>query len=271
MRIMKTYLFQHVLTAVLPRKAHLKRIFACTITSGISILLLANTATHHIVTNDTNRVVATGADQNLIKLPVSQSSHVAGNIENQEFSLPLVMTAFKAVLKNNKVTLSWTTGLEKRLSHFVIERSTNGIDYKETAIVFAVTNSSAKQNYSYQDAINIHESGILYYRIKLVDPVGKFQNSTVKLIRVSDQASVMEVTTYPNPVVNELRITIPDGWQNQPVSYEVYTSNGKLLKRTVSNNANQTEVLNMQDCAAGVYLIRTSTRTDTKSRCIVKK
>jgi hypothetical protein len=267
---MKTYLFQRSLTAVLPKKQHFKRIVACTFTSGISIVLLANTATYNNYT-DTNRVVATGADQNLIKLPVNQNSQIAGNMEYQEFSLPLVMTAFKAVLNNNRVSLSWTTGIEKHLSHFVIERSTNGIDYKEAAIVFAVANSSVKQNYTYQDAVSIHDGGMLYYRIKIVDAVGKFQNSAVKLIRIGDGASVMEVTTYPNPVVNELRITIPDQWQNKQVSYEVYTSSGKLLKRIVSGNANQTEVVNMQDCVAGMYLVRTSTSTESKSRAIVKK
>ena len=268
---MKTYLFQSALIAVLPKKKHVKRIFACVVTSGFSIVLLANTATQYSYSNDTNRVVATGADQKIIKSPANQNSHIAGNLENQEFSLPLVMTAFKVILNNNRVTLSWTTGIEKRLSHFVIERSTNGIDYKEAAIIFAVTNSSVKQNYSYQDAVNIHDGGMLYYRIKIVDPTGKFQNSAVKLIRIGDLASVMEVTTYPNPVINELRITIPDEWQNKQVSYEVYTSNGKLLKRMVSSSANQTEVMSMQNCAAGVYLVRTSTSTETKSRCIVKK
>ena len=268
---MKTYLFQHALIAMLPKKGHVKRIFACVVTSGFSTVLLANTATQYSYTNDTNRVVPTGADHKIIKSPANQNSHIAGNMENQEFSLPLVMTAFKVILNNNRVTLSWTTGIEKRLSHFVIERSTNGIDYKEAAIIFAVTNSSVKQNYSYQDAVNIHDGGMLYYRIKIVDPLGKFQNSAVKLIRIGDMASVMEVTTYPNPVVNELRITIPDEWQNKQVSYEVYTSNGKLLKRMVSSNANQTEVMSLQNCAAGVYLVRTSTTTETKSRCIVKK
>jgi hypothetical protein len=270
---MKTYLFQHALTVVIPTKEHVKRIIACAFTSGISLVLLANTANNNISPADTNRVAASGADQNLSKLPVTVNSQnqIAGTMDNQEFSLPLVMTAFKAVLNNNRVILSWTAGIEKRLSHFVIERSTNGIDYKEAAIVFAVTNSSVKQNYSYQDPVSIHDGGMLYYRIKIVDPVGKFQNSAVKLIRIGDEASVMEVTTYPNPVVNELRITIPSKWQSQLVIYEVYGSNGKLLKRITSSNANQTEVLNMQDCITGMYLVRTSTSNESKSQCIFKK
>ncbi|HYJ38739.1 MAG TPA: T9SS type A sorting domain-containing protein, partial [Chitinophagaceae bacterium] len=263
------YLFLHALTALLPNKGQSKRFLACALSSGLSLALLANSAPNYISHTDTNRVVTTGTDQ--ITLPVTLSGQIAGVAGNEEFSLPLVMTAYKAILNNGKVVLSWTTGIEKRLSHFVIERSSNGIDYKEVAIVFAVANSSVKQNYSYNDPVNVYGKGILYYRIKLVDPVGKFQNSAVKLIRVGDESSVTEVATYPNPVVSEVRITIPSSWQNQQVKYEVYNSSGRLVKMIITSNANQTEVLNLQDCIAGVYLVRTSTSRDSNSQSIFKK
>ncbi len=262
---MKTYLFQHSLTAVLPTKGHLKRLLACVFTSGISLALLANTASNNISLSDT---VRSGADQNPI---LSIGSQISGTSGNDEFSLPLVMTAFKAILSDNKVMLSWTTGLEKRLSHFVIERSTDGTDFKEAAIIFAVTNSSAKQNYSFSEYVNVHVKGVLYYRIKIVDPSGKFQNSAVKIIRAGDESIFPEVSAYPNPVVNEVRITIPSSWQNHQVMYELYSSNGRLIKKMVNNNANQTETLNMQDLATGLYLVKTSTATESKSQGIFKK
>jgi hypothetical protein len=267
---MKTYLLKHALTAVLPMEG-LKRILACALTLGMSLALLANTATNYTSLLDTNRATTVGADQNTIKLPVTPSVQIAGAVGSDEFSLPLVMTAFKVVLNDKKVVISWTTGIEKKLSHFVIERSTNGIDYKEAAVVFAVTNSSVKQNYSYTDPVSIYGKGLLYYRIKLVDPVGRFQNSAVKLVRIGDESSVTQLETYPNPVVNEVRITIPSSWQNKQVSYEVYNVSGRLVKRIVTANANQTEVVNMIDCGAGLYWIKTSTRDESKTQSIFKK
>jgi len=266
---MKTYLSAHTLTAVFQKTDHFKRFFTCAVTSVISISLLANTAPHNI-SLDTNHVISTGTDH-LINLPVNSGSLIAGNNDNGEFSLPLVMTAFKAVLNDDKVVLTWTTGLEKKLSHFVIEKSTDGKDYKDAAIIFAVTTSSAKQNYSYTESISMHTRGILYYRIKIVDPTGKFQTSAVKVIRVDDEPEFATVETYPNPVVNEVRITIPSKWQNQQVMYELYNAGGLLVKRVVSNNANQTEVLNMQNCSAGLYVVKTSTRSESKAQSIFKK
>jgi hypothetical protein len=267
---MKTYLFPDVLTAVLLNRQQLKRILASALTLGISLALLANTAHYTYVSIDTNRVFPNGADQ-ANNSPIHLTTQVAGNISNDQFSLPLVMTAFNAILEDNKVSITWTTGLEKRLNYFVIERSSNGVDFKEAALVFAVTTSSAKQNYSFIDAINVHGNGLLFYRIRIVDINGRYQNSAVKLIRLGDAATVTHVEAYPNPVVNEVRITIPSKWQNQQVRYEVYNISGRLVKRMTNSNANQTEVLNMQDCGAGMYIIRTSTDLESQSQSIVKK
>src|SRR6476661_6597491 len=159
MRYMKTYLKTDALTAVLLYKQQLKRIFAAVLTMSISLTLLANSS-HNYFPGDTTR--ANGASQLINNLPGSQ---IAGNVSNDQFSLPLVMTAFKAILDDNRVSITWTTGMEKRLNYFVIEKSTNGMDFKEAALIFAATNTSAVQNYSYIDVIDAHATGMLYYRI----------------------------------------------------------------------------------------------------------
>jgi hypothetical protein len=261
MRFMKTYLITDALTAVLLKKQQVKRLFACVLTLSISFGLLANSSYR------ANAV----ADTNLVSTSLNPGSQISGNIDNDQFSLPLVMTAFKAILEDNKVSITWTTGMEKRISHFIIERSTNGVDFKQTALIFAVANPSATQNYSFVDVIDVHGNGMLYYRIKLVDVNGKYQNSTVKLIRLGDVANVTQVITYPNPVVNELRVTIPSRWQNQRVKYEVYGIGGRLVKQLINESANQTEILNLQDCGPGMYVIRTSTLSEAQSQSVVKK
>ena len=258
---MKTYLITDALTAVLRKKQQVKRLLATVLTLSISFGLLANSSYQANVIADTNHV----------NTPINLGSQVSGNIDNDQFSLPLVMTAFKAILEDNKVSITWATGMEKRISHFIIERSTNGVDFKQTALIFAVANPSAVQNYSFVDVIDVHGNGMLYYRIKLVDVNGKYQNSTVKLIRLGDVANVTQVITYPNPVVNELRVTIPSRWQNQRVKYEVYGIGGRLVKQMISESANQTEILNLQDCGSGMYIIRTSTISEAQSQSVVKK
>ena len=267
---MKTYLSACSLTAVFQKKDHIKKIIVCALTPVLSLSLLANTAPHNFSTIDTNHVISTGIDH-VATLPINPGPQISGIAGTEEFSLPLVMTAFKAILNNDKVVLTWTTGLEKKLSHFVIEKSTDGKDYKDAAVIFAVANASAKQNYSFTESISIHARGILYYRIRIVDPFGKYQTSAVKIIRIGEESNVATVEAYPNPVVNELRITIPSAWQNQQVIYELFNTGGRLVKRIMSNNANQTEVVNLENFTAGVYVVRASTRSESKSQNIFKK
>ena len=70
-----------------------------------------------------------------------------------EFRLPLVLLSFNTTLVDKKVNVNWTTGKEKELSHFVIERSTNGLDYTEVGMVMASGSSNVKIDYSFSYAL----------------------------------------------------------------------------------------------------------------------
>lgn len=167
--------------------------------------------------------------------------------------------------------LNWVTGHEKDISHFVIERSTNGIDYSETGMVFAAGNSTAVQNYAFADAVNTNSKGVIYYRLKMMDAIKRHQYSPVRIVRIGDVVTDVKVQAYPNPVVNELRVTVPANWQNKQVSYEVYSVNGSIVKRITTANASQTETLNVQDLAKGTYVVKAYTQTESASERIVKK
>jgi len=188
-----------------------------------------------------------------------------------EFTLPLVLKNFNAVLNNKKVSLDWTTGHEKDLSHFVVERSTNGVDYAEAGIVFAMGNSTAVQNYSFSDMLNTSSKGVVYYRLKMMDSQKRYQYSMVRIVRLGEAPAEVKVQAYPNPVVNELRITVPAAWQNKQVSYEVYNVNGNLVKRVTTGNASQTETLNVQELGAGNYVVKAYTQTESASERIIKR
>nr|WP_287424193.1 hypothetical protein [Candidatus Brachybacter algidus] len=49
-------------------------------------------------------------------------------------TLPVKLTAFTAILNNNKVDLKWTTASEVNVSHFVVEKSTDGINYSDAGM-----------------------------------------------------------------------------------------------------------------------------------------
>ncbi len=188
------------------------------------------------------------------------------------FTLPVVMHSFNASLTNSKkVDLDWVTGNEKALSHFSIERSTNGRDYTESGIVFSDGTPSVKHSYSFSDVLKTSSKGVIYYRLKMVDNAGRYQYSAVKMVRIGEQVSTPTIVAFPNPVVNEVRVTIPTAWQKNQVIYEIYNLSGRMVKRTSSSNASQTEVISMQEFGAGSYMVKAYTPTEATTQIIVKK
>lgn len=210
---------------------------------------------------------ASGASDRMYSLYFKSFSYNSG----LEFTLPLVLKTFNASLHNKKVKLDWVTGHEKDVSHFVVERSTNGTDYNEVGVVFAKGNSTAVQEYTFPETLNTTAKGVVYYRLKMMDTENRHQYSPVRIVRLGDATTDVQVQAYPNPVVNELRITVPVKWQNQVVSYELYNTNGNVVKRVTNTSASQTETMSVADLGAGTYVMKAYTKDEVASQRVVKR
>ncbi len=189
-------------------------------------------------------------------------------------SLPVKLASFTATLNKNtnNADLKWTTASETNLSHFMIERSTDGTNFSDAGMVFAYSNTVSKSDYAFTDNISNIQSVIVYYRLHSVDIGGKSQYSETRIIRISKQAdNKITILTYPNPVTNELRVTIPSSWQNKKVIYEVFNANGQVSKKTETGSSSQTETLNVNSLAPGFYIVRVTCNGETAEQKIVKQ
>lgn len=98
---------------------------------------------------------------------------------------PVKATAFTAAINtnnNSRVDLKWSTETENNLSHFIVERSTDGVTYSNAALVFAYGNSTEKSNYVFADNISKVQTATVYYRISSFGADGNSQYSDVKVI-----------------------------------------------------------------------------------------
>lgn len=189
-------------------------------------------------------------------------------------TLPVKLISFNAILNNSskKVDLTWVTEVEKNASHFVIERSTDGENYSDAGVMFAYGNSTDNKTYRFSDNISSITAGVIYYRLRTVDIDGKFDYSTTRLIRITKQnENIVSILTYPNPVTNELRITIPANWQGKKVSYAVYSLNGQLINSKQTATSNQTETLDVSKLASGMSIVRVTCEGETAQQKIIKQ
>ncbi len=185
--------------------------------------------------------------------------------------LPVTLVNWNAMFSNNTVSLKWTTTSEKNSSHFIIERSFDGIEYSDAAMVFAAGNSDISIDYSYNDKIPAGNSGVIYYRLKMVDADGRSKTSDVRIVRIGKASSdLVKILAYPNPVVTDVRITVPQNWQGKTISYQLTNTNGQIIKSYTVQYASQTETIAMSQVPAGMYVVRVINGNVTAVQSVVK-
>jgi Secretion system C-terminal sorting domain len=185
-------------------------------------------------------------------------------------TLPLSIIDFNAVLNKSKVDLKWITAGEKNVNHFEVERSNDGINYSQAALVFAYGNTTENKTYTFANDISNVQNSIIYYRLRSVDDDGKTALSGIRIIRLGKQNEIFSMVTYPNPVTNELRITLPAAWQSKPVALEVFNQNGQRVQASKNANANQTETIMVNELAKGFYIVKASSGAETAQQKFIK-
>ncbi|HUR66039.1 MAG TPA: T9SS type A sorting domain-containing protein [Chitinophagaceae bacterium] len=190
-----------------------------------------------------------------------------------ESTLPVKLASFTATLSSrNKADLKWVTASEINVSHFIIERSLDGTNFSEAGMVFAYGNATDKTNYSFSDNLTTSISSVIYYRLKSVDIDGKVEYSAIRVIRMGrGKENNISILTFPNPVQNEVRITIPAAWQNKTVSYEVFNATGQVIKKMQTSASSQTETISLSTMASGFYMVKASCGAESAQQRIVKQ
>jgi hypothetical protein len=172
-------------------------------------------------------------------------------------TLPLKLISFTAEIENNVVGLKWITASEENLKKFVIERSYDNKNFSEVDAVLPYGHPADKNNYIFLDKLSENSPTTVYYRLHSIDINGKGEYSETRII-TRQKISELNISAYPNPVMNNLLVTIPSAWQKKNVMFELLSVNGQLAKIFNTTNTGQTEVLNVNNIAPGPYFLNAS-------------
>jgi hypothetical protein len=184
--------------------------------------------------------------------------------------LPVALLNFDANYKQPDVLLNWSTSQEKDFSHFVIEKSTDGIVFSQVGIEFGTGESDSRKNYFFADKKIQASGGLIYYRLKSVDKHGSITYSPNRIISLHAAAAGISITTYPNPVRNVLSVIIPADWQGKTIKIEMYNTNGQKVKDVVSTSASQTMALPVNEMNRGMYIIKAICGSEMAIRKVIK-
>ncbi len=107
--------------------------------------------------------------------------------------LPVTITQLKATQKNNTVAVNFTTVNEINIDHYVVEKSSNAVQF--TTLQQLTANGSS--SYTADDANTIQ--GANYYRVKIVEQNGRSYYSNIVKILIG-KTGANDFVIYPNPV-----------------------------------------------------------------------
>ncbi len=167
---------------------------------------------------------------------------------NDMVILPVKLSSFLVRKINKAVQVNWSTEQEENSSHFIIERSANGISWTSIATVNAAGNSNVHLDYGAFD--NTPLNGINYYRLKQADLDGTAIYSEVRNVVFSIP---YEVGITPNPAKDFIFISVA-GISVQNFIVEISDVNGKkVLIEKVNGSAIK---INTSKLSKGIYFVK---------------
>jgi len=172
--------------------------------------------------------------------------------------LPVTLISFNASAEENRVSLNWSTAEESNSSHFEIQRSANGTDWRAIGNVKAATTSKDVKAYSAIDYAPLAGTGL--YRLKMVDHDSTFAYSKIARV-VFDSPDA--VSFYPNPAADHLQLS--EAALKNATSVELLDQTG----RSVLESSNPSATISIAHLRTGIYVLKITGRDGiVKSRQI---
>jgi hypothetical protein len=181
-----------------------------------------------------------------------------------------IIDGFTAVLDKKNVIINWIMASEINLDKFILERSTDGKNYKDVAVLFP-GDSYSSRSYMYKDQNVSSSTNLLYYKLRCIDNSDGVSHSLTRVIRLKENENTSSsLAVYPNPSSDQVRITFPDSWQGKEVRLELYNNSGLKIQALQVKNAGQTETMQISKLPAGFYLINAVCQGAAARQGIVK-
>ena len=242
--------------------AQLELFSANSANSGIndlsSLTVAHNTSSTWINAGAISTTGTIGSAVSVLSNPLSTFSSFTFGSTNLNNALPVTYFSFLAQRNGASNNISWSTSQEFNTNYFSVERSADGINFREVGKIKAAGNSHINRQYQYTDVS--FEKGINYYRLRIVDNDNFSKYSEIKTV---NNAGAVNFDIYPNPVLNSMQINIASE----------KTGNGKIIITNVSGQTIYTDKvqvsqgmnsisINVNKFPSGAYVLKVQLNGD---------
>ncbi len=167
--------------------------------------------------------------------------------------LPIQLKQFSGFYKAGSANLNWTSLNDQAGVVYILQRSTNGVEFTNVIQIPSIATSSNRSNGSYTTADAIASSSKLYYRLLIKANDGSYSYSNVVVLTVNGKVGL---SIYPNPVKENLSLQIQN-LKDENVTVQIVDILGKVIKQQQvqlyvgANTAN----INVAELGRGNYLV----------------
>ena len=172
-------------------------------------------------------------------------------------ALPIELIYFEAELLNGYVNITWQTASETENDYFLIERSSDGLNWETVQEVDGANNSSSLISYGIEDRNVL--LGISYYRLKQVDNNGAFSISDIRVISNGQFSTNQDLLVLSSQCGGQHNVTV---YFSEPVSgpVDVFVTsiNGSVIFSQTFQLEDQKWIVVVIDQAlsSGVYIVK---------------
>ena len=161
-----------------------------------------------------------------------------------------------AVKENSNVLLTWQVAYEVNTQYYMVERSTDGVNFTAIGSISFKEGPALGNTYQYTDNNVSAPGGSLYYRIRELDTDGKFIYSKIVSVRLGNLSGRLSV--YPNPAQSSVTVSF-SCTNSGPVSLRLFDMKGSLLwqqQYAASAGQNNVQVDCIRNIPPGTYIMQ---------------
>ena len=150
-----------------------------------------------------------------------------------------------------RVELIWDGQIAYDNGNYIIERSTNRIDFKVAGTMESPISETIEEFHFMDETPNFGEN---YYRIKTVVPNmdNSYSNIAMAMIKPNNQQKVM---VYPNPVQQELTIHFLEQLE-QSAKVQIVNGFGQVMKSLELDTKDARHPIDISELPSGVYYLK---------------
>lgn len=177
----------------------------------------------------------------IIPIPLVNTNPVISEREHiieSDMRFPVQLAYFKVVKDIHFIELRWSTTLEYKNQYFIIEKSSNGTNFKELGTVESKKSNEKSSDYSFVD--NDLSEGVIFYRLRQVSSDEK--STYIALEKIILNSANEDLTLYiedvgPQPFEKYFNINYFSDREGG-ISVELFDKSGKKIYKTYTE-ANQ--------------------------------